>query len=192
MFSPSGKPESTVDFSRDILRCQHIKVSGVQCGSPALQGKRLCYFHSRIHNVRAANNLPVLEDANSIQCALMQIARALLDKSIDHKTAGLLLYTMQTASANFRRVNFEPLAYNIVRALPELQHPEVQFEDAEHEAVQKEHEAGQMQGADLIRQSAAPPARKLKKPARRATLRPMRPKSVPSKLAPSLMASQLA
>ena len=31
----------------DILRCQHIKMNGVQCGSPALYRRRQCFFHER-------------------------------------------------------------------------------------------------------------------------------------------------
>jgi hypothetical protein len=52
--------------------------------------------------------LPVLEDANSIQVALMQVIRFLLAAQIDHRTAALLLYALQTASANLARTNFEP------------------------------------------------------------------------------------
>ena len=67
----------------DVPRCQHIKVNGVQCGSPALRRKAYCYFHERVQYERklaAENNsaprnfgFPLLEDANSIQVALMKI-----------------------------------------------------------------------------------------------------------------------
>ena len=33
-------------------RCQHIKVNGVQCGSPALRRNRFCFFHKRFHDER--------------------------------------------------------------------------------------------------------------------------------------------
>lgn len=105
-------------------RCHHIKVNGTQCGSPALRRHTLCYFHQRHHeesialntdrlkNARASRrnvtiDLPVLEDANSIQISLMQIMRLIITGQIDAKTAGLLLYALQTASANLRRTNFE-------------------------------------------------------------------------------------
>ena len=51
---------------------------------------------------------PVLEDANSIQVGLMQVMRLLVSGEMDSKTAGLLLYALQTASFNLRRTNFEP------------------------------------------------------------------------------------
>src|SRR5208282_973663 len=30
-----------------IRRCQHIKVNGTQCASPALRNEKVCYFHMR-------------------------------------------------------------------------------------------------------------------------------------------------
>ncbi len=107
-------------------RCQHIKVNGTQCGSPALRRNRFCFFHKRFQTERIAVNqararrraaifdLPVLEDANSIQVSLMQIMRLLTLGHLDPKTAGLLLYALQTASVNLRHTNFEPSMHNVV------------------------------------------------------------------------------
>jgi hypothetical protein len=109
-------------------RCQHIKVNGTLCGSPALRRNRFCYFHKLYQEERIELNsdkarrrrrnptiqLPVLEDANSIQVSLMQIMRLIVAGQIDGKTAGLLLYALQTASANLPRVRFEPYAHDIV------------------------------------------------------------------------------
>jgi hypothetical protein len=116
-------------------RCQHIKVNGTQCGSPALRRNRFCYFHKRHHEQRIAFNadrlhnnlakdarrrrniaidLPVLEDANSIQISLMQIMRLIVAGQLDTKTAGLLLYALQTASVNLSRTSFEPNRYNVI------------------------------------------------------------------------------
>ena len=33
-------------------RCQHIKVNGTQCGSPALRRNRFCFFHKRFQDQR--------------------------------------------------------------------------------------------------------------------------------------------
>ncbi|MGA9353189.1 MAG: hypothetical protein WBV46_05820 [Terriglobales bacterium] len=52
--------------------------------------------------------LPVLEDANSVQLALMKVMRLLLANAIPYKTAGLLLCALQTASVNLARINFQP------------------------------------------------------------------------------------
>ena len=107
-------------------RCQHLKTNGTQCGSPALRRNRFCYFHKRYQEERIRLNvdrrrhgtatffLPVLEDANSIQMSLMQIVRLLLTGQIEHKTASLLLYALQTASANLRLTNFKPRVHEVV------------------------------------------------------------------------------
>ncbi len=105
-------------YPKHILRCQHIKVNGTQCGSPALTTQRFCFFHqaNRPRRVRIGRNvkqtaaavmLPVLEDANSIQVAVMQITRLLLAGQIDHRTAGPTLYALQIASSNLARISFE-------------------------------------------------------------------------------------
>jgi hypothetical protein len=52
--------------------------------------------------------LPTLEDGNSIQAGLAEIMRQLATKMIDHRTAGLLLYAVQIASANLKHTSFEP------------------------------------------------------------------------------------
>jgi len=107
-------------------RCQHLKINGNQCGSPALRRNRFCFFHKRFQDERiklsadrarrgvATFVLPVLEDANSIQIALMQVMRLLVSQQIDHKTASLLLYALQTASVNLRMTNFKPLVHEVV------------------------------------------------------------------------------
>jgi hypothetical protein len=108
-------------------RCQHIKVNGTLCGSPALRRNRFCYFHKLHHEetiqlntdrARRRRNvtieLPVLEDANSIQVMLMQIMRLIITGQIDGKNAGLLLYALQTASTNLARTSFQPRMHDVV------------------------------------------------------------------------------
>ena len=106
-------------YPTSIPRCQHIKVNGTQCGSPALHRRRFCFFHHQWRQERIsigakrarqgrAFDLPVLEDANAIQITLMQIMRLILRGQIDPKSAGLLLYALQTASVNLRNTQFEP------------------------------------------------------------------------------------
>jgi len=101
----------------NVPRCQHIKVNGTQCGSPALRNRRLCFFHDRIRRERAKIaadvsaprrfDLPLLEDANAVQIALMKVIQMLGAGRMDHKTAGLMLYALQTASANLRIADLE-------------------------------------------------------------------------------------
>jgi hypothetical protein len=84
-----------VVISHSIPRCEHLKINRTQCGSPALQRSHFCYFHQRWQETRivlnanparrgrAALDLPVLEDANSIQVSLMQVMRLILSGQLD-------------------------------------------------------------------------------------------------------------
>jgi hypothetical protein len=102
----------------NVPRCRHIKLNGVQCGSPALRRRRYCYFHDRMLDgkkrfsekhltPRPLFSMCLLEDANAVQVALMQVLQLLGSGQMDHKTAGLMLYGLQTASANVRHTSFE-------------------------------------------------------------------------------------
>jgi len=107
-----------------IRRCQHIKVNGTQCGSPATREHSYCYFHVRWHRKGMQVNayfkeqqilvLPTLEDANSIQVGLAEVMRQLTEQMIDHRTAALLLYALQIASANVKFTSFEPEQTQVV------------------------------------------------------------------------------
>ena len=97
-------------------QCEHIKANGLRCGSPALRQRRYCYFHFCSHDLRRRRRqhpnapfvLPLLEDANSIQMAIQQVAEAVLEERIDNKRAGLLLFALQTAACNLKNTDFEP------------------------------------------------------------------------------------
>src|ERR1700689_1797462 len=107
-------------------RCQHLKINGTQCGSPALRRNRFCFFHKRFQDERiklsadrarrgvATFVLPVLEYANCIPIAFMQVMRLLVAQQLDHKTASLLLYALQTASTNLRLTNFKPFTNDVI------------------------------------------------------------------------------
>jgi hypothetical protein len=104
--------------SSAAARCRHIKVNGTQCGSPALRGKNFCFYHQ---TNRAANvewyckesriiseiSLPVFEDAHSVQGVVRQVVGMLLQNRLEKKTAGLMLYALQIASSNLKRMALE-------------------------------------------------------------------------------------
>ncbi len=117
-----------------IPRCAHIKTNGTQCGSPALREQRLCFFHEKWQRQQitlktkqpagqtidqtpgqAANQtneqtgftMPLLEDADSVQVALMQVIRLMVTRQLDPKVSGLLLYALQTASLNLRHMHLQ-------------------------------------------------------------------------------------
>lgn len=104
-------------YPKTVKRCQQIKINGTQCGSPSLRDTKYCYYHIRYHwpeletlpdRAQWSTLLPTLEDANSIQVSLAQIMERLVVQEVDHKTAALLLYALQTASMNLKRTSLEP------------------------------------------------------------------------------------
>jgi hypothetical protein len=111
-------------YPENIRRCQYIKVNGTQCGSPALREEKYCYFHKQWSlknreinmnfNVWGTVTLPTLEDANSIQVGLSEVMRLLVTNQIDHRTASLPLYALQTAAANQKHLSFEPEPTRVV------------------------------------------------------------------------------
>ena len=51
--------------------------------------------------------MPVLEDAQSIQSVVGLVAMLVLGGKIDNKQAGVLLYALQIASTNLKRIEAE-------------------------------------------------------------------------------------
>lgn len=102
-----------------IPQCNFIKSDGRQCGSPALRGHRFCYYHYEVNRPTVCLDVPPLEDANAIQVALNDIARAVADDRIDLKRATVLTYVLQTASSNLKRVQFGVFKDAMIREFPE-------------------------------------------------------------------------
>ncbi len=99
-------------------RCRYIKVSGTQCGSPALRHKNFCFYHQQNRTITAECysegkyatgeiDLPAFEDAHSVQNVIRQIMQMVLQKRIEQKTASILLYALQIASSNLKRMELE-------------------------------------------------------------------------------------
>ena len=99
-------------------RCRHIKVNGTQCGSPALRHKNFCFFHNQDRPLKVPCyyeqeyplgeiTLPLFEDAHSIQSVLRQVVQMVMQKRLERKTASLLLYALQIASSNLKRMELE-------------------------------------------------------------------------------------
>ena len=96
----------------ELRTCDHLKEDGIYCQSPALRGRDYCYFHLNLRGRRlnmartralAADqplDLPFPEDMHSVQVTLFEVVNALVNKRIDTKTAGIVLYAMQQASTN--------------------------------------------------------------------------------------------
>jgi len=97
----------------NIVQCTHIRLNGYRCGSPALTGQRLCYFHARMRRGAKARldaaipPLLLLEDAESIQGALMQVIDMLLYDQIEVKKARLIIHAIEIASKNVQNLRLE-------------------------------------------------------------------------------------
>jgi hypothetical protein len=92
-----------------IRRCQHIKVNGTQCGSPARRDEPCCHFHLRWRNIATNVHLNPGE-----QVGLAEMLRLLASNRIDHKAAALMLYALQTAASNVKFTSFEPEPTRVV------------------------------------------------------------------------------
>ena len=68
----------------------------------------LCHFHFNViekltRPPEQGCTLPVLENVASVQIAVMKVISMLMNKQLDTKTAGIVLYGLQLASANLGR-----------------------------------------------------------------------------------------
>ncbi len=125
-----------------INQCLFIKSDGRRCGSPALRGQRFCYYHYEAGRPTVCLDIPPLEDANAIQFALTDIARAVADERLDLKRATILGYLLQIAAANLKRVQFGVFTDSMVRELPQ-QNPYFHGVHTERgEEAQRQEEAG--------------------------------------------------
>ena len=121
-----------MSLNPNVKICTHIKVTGIRCGSPALRGGKLCYFHQRmIHGVPTPSKprihpMALIENEEAIQVALMETINAIVRNQIDLTRANLILRALSIAVRNSRRVRFDCYESEMVRKLPELQPSEAQ------------------------------------------------------------------
>jgi len=99
------KLQDPMEAAHASPRCQHTRFNGARCGAPALTGGSLCRLHQHaLRPKRPDYRLPFVEDAASAQLALNQILHALQDKAWDLKTCALMLYDLQIACSNLKRL----------------------------------------------------------------------------------------
>ena len=147
--------------SYEAARCRHIKVSGTQCGSPALRGKKFCFFHqqdrqakvecySDLPEATGEISFPYFEDAHSVQMVIRQVVQMILQKRIERKTAGLILYALQIASSNLKRLELE-------KPLPEQVVSNVEYEKYDTIAALEESNETESMKADSMSGEDLPP-----------------------------------
>jgi hypothetical protein len=105
-FAEPSQPET--DPKRRYL-CRHIFTEGHRCGSPALRGQSLCYYHGRSRREAAMSGhsrifpMPRIDDRATIQLALYEVLSRLASGDIEYKRGSIILYGLQIASANLPR-----------------------------------------------------------------------------------------
>ena len=94
--------------------CRYLKEDGLPCGSPAVRGQNLCYYHHRdqrnllkfARDRRRAEvcdwKLPPLHTLADIQKALHRIANELWNGRLDLERAGPMLNATQQAAIPLR------------------------------------------------------------------------------------------
>ncbi len=96
--------------------CEQLTHDGTPCKCFALRDEKYCHYHKvagppkiDISNPVDLNpvyfDLPLLDDATSIQSAITQVCERLLQKRIESKRAGILLYALQVAASNLGRLS---------------------------------------------------------------------------------------
>lgn len=109
--------------------CAHIRVTGVQCGSPALRDKEFCYFHQRmirgVPTPRRSRIVPMalIETEESIQVALMETINAIVRNQIDLRRAELIIKALHIAVKNSHNVHFNWDKEQMIRQSPEFEAP---------------------------------------------------------------------
>ena len=103
-FDPIAQRDAARANADPATRCHYLKPSGDRCGSPAMHGHDLCYYHHRYQPKPEYRNLPCLEDPHSVQCAIQEVIEDMLRGYIDYKKAALALYGLQTAASNLKQM----------------------------------------------------------------------------------------
>jgi hypothetical protein len=95
-------------FRRTLLKINETTpyVAGAPCAAPARRGRNYCVFHDGAH-AAPDYTLRMVEDAMSLQYALFQVMRLLTDKAVDTRRAALMLYALQIAASNLKRLHQE-------------------------------------------------------------------------------------
>jgi hypothetical protein len=97
---------SGIKKAEEAPRCQFVKLDGSGCGSPAVKGETMCYFHGDARARRQTEEdarrlgIPTLEDKLSLQLAIMRICNQLVEKQIDEKTGRVVISALRLAHRN--------------------------------------------------------------------------------------------
>ncbi|MBI2677341.1 MAG: hypothetical protein HYX28_01015 [Candidatus Koribacter versatilis] len=107
-----------VNSANAAPRCRHQKVNGVRCGSPAVHHRKYCYYHEKFYSPNA-NDIPCLEDANSVAYMINCVVRGINSGYMDLRAATSLLYAAQNMIPLLKQLYLEPSQDELAGAEPE-------------------------------------------------------------------------
>ncbi len=90
-------------MSRPVPLCQGFKDDGSKCGSPALRGHQLCYFHNRraMHHSISPNHpiytVPPLTNVRNIRKATENALRLLQQERLSKQQVAIMLRGLRIA-----------------------------------------------------------------------------------------------
>ena len=87
-------------------RCTYVRLNEQTCTQPALHGGGLCRFHdfTVANPLKDTTLIPFVEDATTLQYALMQVIKSLQSGRMTRPVAGTILYALQIAAQNLPRL----------------------------------------------------------------------------------------
>ena len=83
-------------------RCTRSLANGLTCTQPALRGRCFCRFHDPITTRNRRFDLPIIEDAPSLQIAVTGVVNALLNGKLDPRAADLCFRGLRLCAANIK------------------------------------------------------------------------------------------
>ena len=90
--------------AKDSPRCSYVRLNDQPCTQPALKNLAFCRFHDILENpLKDVTLIPFVEDATTLQYALMQVIKSLQRGQITRPLAGSILYALQIAAQNLPR-----------------------------------------------------------------------------------------
>ncbi len=128
------------------MQCTHIKADGIRCAAPALRNQKFCYFHHHNADHRPRRqvrmlDIPLPEDAASIQVGIYNVMLAIIDRRIDERRAQQLLWALQIAASQSEKLPFENSVRQsrVVTELPEYERVQLETAEADRQYIANAH-----------------------------------------------------
>jgi len=131
-------------INTNIPQCTHLRLCGRRCGSPAITGEHFCYWHLKVkaatkaHIDSAITTILLLEDADSVQAALMQVIDMLLKDQVTLPKARIILRAIEIASHNVKELSAVRIDAELEKTRLEEEKRQ-QEEEAERQRIEELH-----------------------------------------------------